>query len=60
LGASTRGESGIATVLLGVVELWLSQGGPKTARTGVSAPATLICVPGQVFAENSLNRGQTR
>jgi hypothetical protein len=33
--ASTRAESCIAAVLLGVVELWLSQGRPKTARTGV-------------------------
>jgi hypothetical protein len=35
VSASTRAESCIAAVLLGVVELWLSQGRPKTARTGV-------------------------
>jgi hypothetical protein len=35
----------MAAVLLGVVELWLSQGHPNTARTGVWASAALICVP---------------
>jgi hypothetical protein len=35
VSASTRAGSCIAAVLLGVVELWLSQGRPKTAKTGV-------------------------
>ena len=34
VSASTQAESCIAAVLPGVVELWLSQGCPKTARTG--------------------------
>jgi hypothetical protein len=39
------GESCIVAVLLGVVELWLSQDRPQKARTGVwSYAAALICL----------------
>ncbi len=48
----TRAESCIAAVLLGVVELWLSQGCPKTARTGVWGFSRTDCCPYKAFAEN--------
>ena len=35
----------MAAVLLGMVELWLSQGRADTARTGSGASAALICAP---------------
>jgi hypothetical protein len=42
----------MAAVLLGVVELWLSQGRPDTARTGVwGFDRTNLRAPNQAFAE---------
>ena len=46
VSASTLAENRMATVLLGVVELWLSQGLPQYGQDrGVPASAALICVP---------------